>query len=193
MNVRHSSNRPVGMIPFPIRVSVLDGGRRRNRGHQRGGGGDGDCAMRRIARAYAHSGRPDLATADEMSDMPSRIMRTPIHERTVNQTTGRKERHMRKHLVITAAAGAAALLGGAIVVGVARAGDDDERGTDRQSAFVQTNLVSNLSTVGAKITDHRVENPWGMASAPGGPLWVANNGAAVSTVYTLKNEVPQIQ
>lgn len=100
---------------------------------------------------------------------------------------------MRKHLVITAAAGAAALLGGAIVVGVARAGDDDERGTDRQSAFVQTNLVSNLSTVGAKITDHRVENPWGMASAPGGPLWVANNGAAVSTVYTLKNEVPQIQ
>jgi uncharacterized protein (TIGR03118 family) len=99
---------------------------------------------------------------------------------------------MRKHLVITAAAGAAALLGGVIVIGVARAGDDDH-GTDRQSAFLQTNLVSNLSSVGAKVTDPNVQNPWGLASAPGGALWVANNGAAVSTVYTLKNDVPQIQ
>lgn len=99
---------------------------------------------------------------------------------------------MRKHLVITATVGAVALLGGAIVVGVARAGDD-ERGMDRQSAFLQTNLVSNLTNVGAKVTDSHVQNPWGLAAAPGGPLWVSNNGASVSTVYTLKNEVPQIQ
>src|SRR5262249_32105668 len=104
--------------------------------------------------------------------------------------TGRKERHMRKHLVITAAAGAAALLGGAIVICIASAGDDD-RG-ERQSAYEQTNLVSNRLDVRAKVTDRNVQNPWGLAAAPGGPLWVANNGSSTSTRYTLRNDVPSI-
>ncbi len=98
---------------------------------------------------------------------------------------------MRKQLGILAAASAAALIGGAVVVGVAHG--DDERSTDRQNAFVQTNLVSNRSDVRASVTDPHVKNPWGMASALGGPLWVANNGGAASTVYTLQNDVPQIQ
>lgn len=96
---------------------------------------------------------------------------------------------MRKHLAITAAS--AALVGGAIMVGVAHG--DDDRGADRRGAFQQINLVSNLGNVGAKATDGHVQNPWGLAAALGGPLWAADNGGAVSTVYTLKNDVPVIQ
>jgi len=94
---------------------------------------------------------------------------------------------MRKNLVITAAM--AALVGGAIVVGVARAGEDDR--ADRQTAFEQVNLVSNRSDVGAKLVDHNVRNPWGLAAAPNGALWVANNATNVSTLYTLqRGDVP---
>jgi uncharacterized protein (TIGR03118 family) len=97
---------------------------------------------------------------------------------------------MRKHLVITAAAGAAALFGGVVVVGVARAGDDDRAA--QQLAYEQTNLVSNRPDVRAKVTDRNVQNPWGLAAAPGGALWVANNGSSASTLYTLQNDVPSI-
>jgi uncharacterized protein (TIGR03118 family) len=111
----------------------------------------------------------------------------------VTQVTGSKERHvMRKQVGIVAAAGAVIVIGGAIVISIAHT-DDDERGTDRQNAFLQTNLVSNRSDVRAKVIDPHVKNPWGMASALGGPLWVADNGASASTVYTLQNDVPQIQ
>lgn len=96
---------------------------------------------------------------------------------------------MRKHLVISAAVAAA--LGGAIVAGVARAGDDDRAA--QQNAYQVTNLVSNRTDLRADITDPRVKNPWGMASALGGPLWVANNNGQVATVYTLQNNVPMIQ
>ena len=96
---------------------------------------------------------------------------------------------MRKHLVITAAV--AALIGGAIVVGVARAGDDDRSG-DRRAAYEQTNLVSNRSDVRAKVVDPNVRNPWGLAAAPNGALWVAANGTSASTLYTLHNDVPSI-
>jgi uncharacterized protein (TIGR03118 family) len=98
---------------------------------------------------------------------------------------------MKKQLGILVVAGGAALIGGALLASVALGDDDYSAG--RQSAFLQTNLVSNLSTVGAAVVDPHVENPWGMASGLGGPLWVANNGAAASTVYTLQNEVPMIQ
>jgi uncharacterized protein (TIGR03118 family) len=95
---------------------------------------------------------------------------------------------MRKHLAITAAV--AALGGAAVVAGVALAGDDD-RG-DRQSVYEQTNLVSNRSDVGAKIIDPNVRNPWGLAAAPNGALWVSANGTSASTLYTLKDDVPSI-
>jgi uncharacterized protein (TIGR03118 family) len=95
---------------------------------------------------------------------------------------------MRKQLGILVAVGGAALISGVVVVGVARAGDDD-RG---QAAYEQTNLVSNRSDVRAKVTDRNLQNPWGLAAAPGGPLWVANNGSSTSTVYTLQNDVPKI-
>lgn len=35
----------------------------------------------------------------------------------------------------------------------------------------------------APVTDPSLVNAWGLSSAPGGPLWVANNGTGTSTVY----------
>ena len=49
--------------------------------------------------------------------------------------------------------------------------------------FSQTNLVSDLSTVGAQIVDPNLKNPWGLAFGPTTPLWVADNGTSVATLY----------
>ena len=51
--------------------------------------------------------------------------------------------------------------------------------------FHQTNLISNLSTVGAKIVDPNMQNGWGLAFSPTSPLWVADNNAGVATVYRI--------
>jgi uncharacterized protein (TIGR03118 family) len=51
-----------------------------------------------------------------------------------------------------------------------------------QTRFKVTNLVSDGS-VPAPHTDTNLVNPWGIASAPGGPFWVADNGTGVSTLY----------
>jgi len=48
--------------------------------------------------------------------------------------------------------------------------------------YSQTNLVSDLPMVAAHQDAHLV-NPWGMSFAPGGPFWVSDNGAGVSTLY----------
>ena len=49
--------------------------------------------------------------------------------------------------------------------------------------FSQTNLVSNLKTVGAQVVDPNLQNPWGLAFGPTTPLWVADNGTSVATLY----------
>ena len=49
--------------------------------------------------------------------------------------------------------------------------------------FRQTNLVSDLTTVGAQIVDPNLKNPWGLAFGPTTPLWVADNGTSVATLY----------
>jgi len=49
--------------------------------------------------------------------------------------------------------------------------------------FRQTNLVSDLKTVGAQIVDPNLKNPWGLAFGPTTPLWVADNGTSVATLY----------
>src|SRR5215510_6662544 len=88
---------------------------------------------------------------------------------------------MRKHLAITAAAS----ISGAIGAGSASAGDDDynhDHGTDRSSAYQQTNLVSSIKGLAPTI-DPNLKNPWGAAWAPGGALWVSDAAASVSTLY----------
>jgi uncharacterized protein (TIGR03118 family) len=68
------------------------------------------------------------------------------------------------------------------VATAARANDGDR--DDRASvAFVETNLDSNIAGR-AKVTDPNLQNGWGIAFAPGGPFWVNDNHAGVSTLYT---------
>ena len=51
--------------------------------------------------------------------------------------------------------------------------------------YHQTNLISNRSDQGAQVVDPSLRNPWGLALGPTNPLWVADNNAAVATVYTV--------
>jgi uncharacterized protein (TIGR03118 family) len=55
-------------------------------------------------------------------------------------------------------------------------------GVAQAGHYRETDLVSN-GAVPARFTDGNLVNPWGLASSPTGPWWVANNGAGVSTLY----------
>jgi uncharacterized protein (TIGR03118 family) len=59
--------------------------------------------------------------------------------------------------------------------------------------YQQTNLISDIPGV-ARITDPNLVNPWGQSASPTSPLWVADNGADVSTLYTggVNGSIPQI-
>jgi uncharacterized protein (TIGR03118 family) len=48
--------------------------------------------------------------------------------------------------------------------------------------YTQTNLISDIPGV-ARVTDPNLVNPWGQATIGTSPLWVADNGADVSTLY----------
>jgi uncharacterized protein (TIGR03118 family) len=49
--------------------------------------------------------------------------------------------------------------------------------------YAETNLVSDGS-VPANVIDPDLQNPWGLASSPTSPIWVANNATDTSTLYT---------
>ena len=51
------------------------------------------------------------------------------------------------------------------------------------AGFLQTNLVADVSTAGARVVDPNLVNSWGIAFGTTGALWVANNGTGTSTVY----------
>lgn len=59
--------------------------------------------------------------------------------------------------------------------------------------YQQTNLISDIPGV-ARITDPNLVNPWGQAASPTSPLWVADNGTNVSTLYSggVAGSIPQI-
>jgi uncharacterized protein (TIGR03118 family) len=48
--------------------------------------------------------------------------------------------------------------------------------------FLETDLVSDLPNR-AKNLDPNLVNPWGVATSPTSPFWVANNNAGVATLY----------
>src|SRR6185369_10816276 len=50
--------------------------------------------------------------------------------------------------------------------------------------FIQTNLVSDISSLDPVTIDPRLVNAWGLAFSPDGALWVANNGTGTSTLYS---------
>ena len=49
--------------------------------------------------------------------------------------------------------------------------------------FTVVNEVSDQAAVGAPTTDPLLVNAWGLSQAPGGNLWVSNNGTGTSTLY----------
>src|SRR5260221_4599814 len=50
--------------------------------------------------------------------------------------------------------------------------------------YQQTNLVSDLGTLGAHTVDPRLKNPWGIGRGPSGiPWWVSDERSGVSTLY----------
>ena len=54
--------------------------------------------------------------------------------------------------------------------------------TPAAAQYAQENLVSDITGL-AKFTDKNLLNPWGLVNPPGGPLWVSDNNAGVSTLY----------
>lgn len=52
-----------------------------------------------------------------------------------------------------------------------------------KGTFLQTNLVSDIPGA-AKFFDASLKNPWGISSSPASPMWVSDNNAGVTTLYT---------
>ena len=71
----------------------------------------------------------------------------------------------------------AATTGLVLAAGSALAADEDDR-----TAYVRTDLVSNLQNL-VQPKDPDLQNAWGVANAPGGPLWVSDNNDGLSTLY----------
>jgi len=60
------------------------------------------------------------------------------------------------------------------------------------AAFAETVLVSNGAVSGTAV-DANLINPWGVARAPDGPMWVANNATQTATVYDgAGNKLPPV-
>jgi uncharacterized protein (TIGR03118 family) len=95
-------------------------------------------------------------------------------------------RRLRTRRWVATAGVAAGLVVGAAVSPAGAEGTDSGHGHGRsENAFLQTNLVSNRTDQGAQITDANLKNPWGVSMGPATPLWVSDNNAAVSTLYSI--------
>jgi uncharacterized protein (TIGR03118 family) len=53
-----------------------------------------------------------------------------------------------------------------------------------QAPFLQTNLVSDVPGL-AEVTDSNLKNPWGVSKSATSPFWVSDQGASVSTLYSV--------
>jgi uncharacterized protein (TIGR03118 family) len=81
-----------------------------------------------------------------------------------------------------------ALAAGLIAVATPAAAAASVAGPDGPATankFHQTNLVSDLSTVGAQVVDPNLKNAWGLADGGNLPLWVSDNNANVATIYSI--------
>jgi uncharacterized protein (TIGR03118 family) len=65
----------------------------------------------------------------------------------------------------------------ALAAGSALAADAGDR-----TAYVRTDLVSNVQNL-VQPMDPNLQNAWGVANAPGGPLWVSDNNDGLATLY----------
>jgi uncharacterized protein (TIGR03118 family) len=64
-------------------------------------------------------------------------------------------------------------------------------GDQHGNVYKKRNLVSDIPGV-ARITDPNLVNPWGMSAGPATPVWVADNGTDVSTLYSgaIRHSIP---
>jgi uncharacterized protein (TIGR03118 family) len=69
----------------------------------------------------------------------------------------------------------------AAVIATAAAGGS-AAGAVAHHGFRQVNLVSDIPGK-AQLTDSNLVNPWGLAAGPTTPLWAADNGTGVATIY----------
>ena len=53
---------------------------------------------------------------------------------------------------------------------------------DDHTAYIRTDLVSNTQNL-VQPADPNLQNSWGVASSPGGPLWVSDNNDGLATLY----------
>jgi uncharacterized protein (TIGR03118 family) len=54
--------------------------------------------------------------------------------------------------------------------------------------YVQTNLVSDVTDLGAKLIDSNLVNPWGVSfipGSPGSPFWISDQGKDLATLYSV--------
>src|ERR1700730_11795603 len=49
--------------------------------------------------------------------------------------------------------------------------------------YEQTNLVSDVQGYGAARIDSDLVNPWGIAVATSGPIWISDNGTGLSSIF----------
>src|SRR6478752_3258812 len=112
-----------------------------------------------------------------------RMTRSAVSERpsmsTPSTFRGRRSRRRWSGAVVVVVAGALTLTGTA---GPALAGDR-HHDRDKDNAFVQTNLVSDLPDLHLSVTDPLLKNPWGIAFGPATPLWTSNQFSNSSTLY----------
>src|SRR5258707_11834714 len=57
--------------------------------------------------------------------------------------------------------------------------------------YVQTNLVSDIPGLAAT-TDPNLVNSWGIAFSSGSPVWIADNGTGLSTLYSGSSIIPLV-
>jgi uncharacterized protein (TIGR03118 family) len=75
---------------------------------------------------------------------------------------------------------------------VAPAASASGRSHGPRNEFRQTNLVSDISGA-AQLIDPNLKNAWGLALGPATPLWVADNGTSVSTLYSISRGGGSVQ
>jgi uncharacterized protein (TIGR03118 family) len=95
---------------------------------------------------------------------------------------------MKLYRVITSRASVSAQLSMACALTVAACGGGNSGGGGVSAAmgFTDTALVSDSSTVvaTAHTIDANLQNPWGVAFAPGSPFWISDAHSNVTTLYT---------
>jgi len=58
--------------------------------------------------------------------------------------------------------------------------------------FVQTNLVADVASLAAAVTDPNLVGTWGMSQSATSPFWVSNTSTGTSTLYAVTEAAPTV-